>query len=67
MEGVCVVDPEYLEVLERGLARIVRDLAEAVDRTPHTVASRHLIEGSMRMAISLYGVAARVYRECGGV
>ena len=63
MEGVCVGYERGLKVIVEGLRRIVRDLEEAVDRTPHTVSSRPLIEGSLRLALGVYSVALNL-EEC---
>ena len=64
MEGVRVDYCMEVEALARGLRKITRDLAEAVDRTPHTISSRHLIESALDLAEGLYNVALSLGDRC---
>lgn len=64
VEGVRLTCEDILELLERGLRRLVEDLAEAIDRTPYTVSSRQLIEGSLKLSQGLYNALKYARREC---
>lgn len=52
------------EIVEAALYRIIRDLGEALDRTPATLTSRSLIEGALRLALGAYEHARRLADEC---
>ena len=65
VEGVRVeIECSELYVVERALRRVVRDLIEALDRTPYTVASRPLIEGSLKLSLGAYNTILRASRRC---
>jgi len=51
-------------MLERGLKRVIEDLAEAVDRTPYTISSRQLIEGALKLSLGLYNTLRHLREEC---
>jgi hypothetical protein len=64
LEGVRLTCEELLEVLERGLKRLVEDLGEAVDRIPYTITSRQLVEGSLKLSQGLYNIVKHARTEC---
>jgi len=58
------VECSDIYVIEGALRRIVKDLTEALDRTPYTVTSRQLIEGSLKLSMGAYNVALRLLDKC---
>ncbi len=65
MERVRLNDCLAVEVLVRGFKKLHKDLVEAVDRTPYTVSSRHLIESALSLVEGLYNVVLSLEAECG--
>jgi len=64
LERIRLTCEEFLELLEKGLRRLLEDLGEAVDRTPYTITSRQLIEGSLKLTQGLYNILEHARREC---
>ncbi|MEM1873904.1 MAG: hypothetical protein QXS85_00490 [Acidilobaceae archaeon] len=44
---------DILEVLEKGLSRLVEDLARASSTTPPTISSKQLVAGALELAMGL--------------
>ncbi|MCE4601328.1 MAG: hypothetical protein F7C38_07200 [Desulfurococcales archaeon] len=63
MERIRVNDCARLYTLRRGLDKLARDLVEAVERTPPTVSSRHLLEESQRLAYSMVVLARQLEKS----
>lgn len=54
-----------METLERGLDKLVEDLARAADTTPSTIASKQLIIGSLGLALGLRDAVVLARELCG--
>ncbi len=52
------------EVVERALYRIIKDLSEALERTPHTISSRPLIEGALKLSMGAYNSSRELLEKC---
>ena len=68
MEGVRLESVPCLHerVVESALYRIIRDLSEALERTPPTLTSHSLIEGSLKLALGAYESSRILVERCRG-
>jgi len=68
MEGVRLEPGPCMHeaIVEGALHRIIRDLAEALERTPPTVTSHSLVEGALKLALGAYQSSLKLLEECRG-
>ncbi len=66
MEGVRVerIPCLHERVVEAALYRIIRDLSEALERTPPTVTSHSLVEGALKLALGAYESSRLIAERC---
>jgi len=61
MEGICLsLDNDVcllVETLRRSSLKILKDLTEALERTPYLISSRPLIESSLKLSESLVNIS----------
>ena len=46
------------------LKRLIEDLGEAIDRTQHTITSRQLVEGPLKLSQGLQNIVKHPGTEC---
>lgn len=68
MEGVRLDSGPCMHerIVEAALHRIIRDLSEALERTPPTVTSHSLIEGALKLALGAYQSSLAMLDKCSG-